>query len=352
MTLYCGIGGGYDIFGALPLYFKFSGSGSVSGSSHKEKSSCLVNLSFTNEQTILDQAYSQYVQQLAPHIYKIMPSIVLASHLESCYFPEARLALHLQHPVIALVIHAIGDAEPLTIQQVASFLSSLIQQEGLSRVVAADAGCDSLMTGAEFGLGTPSEDMLMLKALTLACELSPLHHRDHVYLSCVGVDADTAHGVRKRDLNQRLMALKPELKMRWVLRPEQKHFQEYKAAVEACQPSSTIIHSFVVAAAEGLRGKKVPANLKSRITSRIHVTQRMHTVFVYRLHQVTNSVGYFNKLLPCHSLDQVDSTIAIWHHRLHVTAHLKPRFESDALCNLILHYLLLLEGHVDEIHVW
>jgi len=85
-----GCGGGYDVFGGLPYYFKMK--------SCDNNDVILINYSFTTRDRL-----SEYGQQLAKLLFRIDPATNASWLTDDVYFPEQRLANELQVPIYAII---------------------------------------------------------------------------------------------------------------------------------------------------------------------------------------------------------------------------------------------------------
>ncbi len=231
--LLAGAGGGYDIFGGLPLYFALRAAG---------KTVHLANLSFT-------------------HIYatngrRIGPALVEVTHEtegSARYFPEGHLCRWFHE--------AYGEAIPIYCfdragaKPVATAYQNLVTElGGVDAVVLIDGGTDSLMRGDEAGLGTPEEDSVSLYAA------SRLQNVATKLLVCVGFGVDTFHGVCHAQFLESVAALAREGAFlgAWSLLNDMPEVQAYRSAADYVHEKMfnhpSIVNSSVLSAAEGRFG--------------------------------------------------------------------------------------------------
>jgi hypothetical protein len=85
-----GCGGGYDLFGGLPLYFKMKNEGN-----HEIT---LINYTFTQRSLL-----SKYSQQLTTLLFRIDPITNISWLTDEIYFPEQRLSNELQVSIYAII---------------------------------------------------------------------------------------------------------------------------------------------------------------------------------------------------------------------------------------------------------
>jgi hypothetical protein len=138
-VLIAGMGGGFDVYCGLPLYFGLRAAG---------KTVHLANLSFSPLPA---------GRQLGPALFEIRHD----SRVDGWYFPELHLAqwLHARGEEAPVYAFPKTGVSPLTgaYEQLADMLE-------LDALVLVDGGTDSLMRGDEPGLGTPEEDIASLAA--------------------------------------------------------------------------------------------------------------------------------------------------------------------------------------------
>jgi hypothetical protein len=131
-----GCGGGYDIFGGLPYYFKIKSNGIDDVT--------LINYTFTTH-TLL----CQYSQQLTKVLFRIDPRTDVAWLTDDLYFPEQRLANELHVPIYAILC----DYVETRIELIVEAYRYLIHGRTIDELVLIDGGSDVLLTGNELELG-------------------------------------------------------------------------------------------------------------------------------------------------------------------------------------------------------
>lgn len=186
-VLLCGCGGGYDVLGCLPLFFRLRKQGSAP---------VMVNLTFTKRTTLLEIDHCERItNQLwrvdPPPQLPATPSPAVGSEQEAdggcdrararCtekpvvaslpasapppmtppqfeYFPEYTVSRLLGEPVYLLFCDG-------TIQDMVKAYEYIFRAHNAHMAYLIDGGCDVLLSGNECQLGTPVEDMMHLKAL-------------------------------------------------------------------------------------------------------------------------------------------------------------------------------------------
>ncbi|GAA1976909.1 DUF1152 domain-containing protein [Catenulispora subtropica] len=164
--LVAGAGGGFDVYGGLPLAFALRARGAEV---------FLGNLTFVASGFTLES-------WLAPDVAAITP----ASGGFAEYFPERTLARWLKtvgEPSTVYAFQRTG-VEPLR-----AAYRALVEHHGIDAIVLVDGGTDILMRGDEAGLGTPEEDMASLGAVAGLSEV-PVR-----LVTSIGFGIDAHHGV-------------------------------------------------------------------------------------------------------------------------------------------------------------
>ncbi len=164
-VILAGMGGGFDVFCALPLFFALRRRG------HDVH---LANLSFT----ALDRVDGERFAQGAV-------TVTADSAGPHRYFPEGHLARWFRSRGEETPVHCFprGGAEPL-----AEAWRALAGRLEPDAVVGVDGGTDSLMRGDESGLGTPEEEAANLFAIAGLGAPQRL-------MVCLGFGIDHYHGV-------------------------------------------------------------------------------------------------------------------------------------------------------------
>jgi len=131
-----GCGGGYDIFGSLPLYFKMK--------SYGDNDVTLINYSFTTRDLLFE-----YSQQLTELLFRIDPKENVTWLTDEIYFPEQRLANELQISIYAIIC----NYDETRIELIVEAYKYLIQGRIIDELILIDCGSDVLLTGNEKQLG-------------------------------------------------------------------------------------------------------------------------------------------------------------------------------------------------------
>src|SRR5438876_3760274 len=133
--LIAGCGGGYDVFGAIPLMSELEAAG---------KSVHLASLSFT-ALTLLEK-----VDPIGPHLFRVDASAAT----ESAYCPEAWLSSWFQKVRGRAV--PVWCFENAGAAQLRRAYETLVERLRPDSIILVDGGVDAILRGDETSLGTPS----------------------------------------------------------------------------------------------------------------------------------------------------------------------------------------------------
>ncbi len=160
--LIAGCGGGYDVFTGLPIYFSII----------KNNPKCniyLSNLSLTDE--VILEKYP-----------KIGKCGYLVNHILGKYhtqesFPEYYLSKELNVTVMCIVCESLKDYYET--------YEIFIKNNNITSIILCDGGCDSILSGVETDLGTPTEDMISMWTFN---QLKKNKIISEIYLSLLGAN--------------------------------------------------------------------------------------------------------------------------------------------------------------------
>lgn len=147
--LIAGMGGGFDIYGGLPLYYTLK---------KLNKNIVLANYSFTDFNTAIEQGLAQIIS----------PGLLLANpnfESDDFYYPEGYLSQFLKigfkEDAPLVYVFAKTGTNPLL-----NSFRYIIEQHNIDFIILIDGGVDSLNTGAETGHGTVIEDSITIAAVS------------------------------------------------------------------------------------------------------------------------------------------------------------------------------------------
>ncbi|BCY08653.1 hypothetical protein L3i22_037410 [Actinoplanes sp. L3-i22] len=176
--LLAGAGGGFDVYGALPLAITLWNRGIAVH---------LANLSFTPLEMLDLDAW------LAPDVAVVAPD----TNGPDDYFPERTLARWLAAHDLPSTVYAFAKTG---VQPLRAAYRHLAAELGIDAIVLIDGGPDILLRGDETGLGTPVEDITSLAAVAGVDVPIKL-------VSCLGFGIDAYHGVVHSQVLENLAAL-------------------------------------------------------------------------------------------------------------------------------------------------
>ncbi len=161
--LIAGMGGGFDVFCGLPIYFEMKARG---------KTVHLANLSFLDAWAVVDKI----------NLTLTCNGITAYSQGSVDYFPEGYLSRYFREIYNEEVV--IWQFERKGTVQLIRDYQTLTQHLSIDGIVLVDGGVDSLIQGDESDLGTPLEDFASLYAVS---QLDSIPLR---MIACVGFGAE------------------------------------------------------------------------------------------------------------------------------------------------------------------
>ncbi|WP_327139533.1 DUF1152 domain-containing protein [Nocardia sp. NBC_01327] len=294
-VLIAGAGGGFDVYGGIPLAVALEGLG---------KKVHLANLSFS------DLRRTPLEDWLLPGVAAVNPETAGNDD----YFPERSLARWLASTGREAVVYAFSKSG---VRPLRSAYSALVEHLGVDALVLVDGGTDILLRGDESGLGTPQEDMTSLAAV------AGLHGLNRLVVS-VGFGIDAYHGVCHAHVLENLAALQRENAFLGALSipPSGPEAAAYTAAVTHALTETplrpTIVHSQI---ADALRGEFGNIHATTRTTGTdLFVNPFMAMYLTVDLPALARTVEYLPLLDPTEHPYQVAQLI-----EAHLTSRPKPR---------------------------
>ncbi|MFE6858376.1 DUF1152 domain-containing protein [Nocardia sp. NPDC057668] len=226
--LIAGAGGGFDVYGGLPLAIALSAQG---------KRVHLANLSFS------DLRHTPLEDWLAPGVAAVTPETAGNDD----YFPERTLARWLAGTGREALVYAFPKSG---VRPLRSAYRALIEHLGADALVLIDGGTDILLRGDEATLGTPHEDMTSLAATAGLDGLNRL-------VVSIGFGIDAYHGVCHAHVLENLAALQRRNAFLGALSisPDSAEGAAYCDAVEHALATTplrpSIVHSQIAGAIRG-----------------------------------------------------------------------------------------------------
>lgn len=289
-VLVAGAGGGFDVYGAVPLYaaLRRRGLDVVFGS-----------LSFTNLAEVRGRRPTAACVEVEPET----PG-------PDAYFPERSLARFFAQRGLDARVFAFEKAGVVQLREA---YAQLIEELELDALVLVDGGTDILMRGDEHGLGTPVEDMTSLAA---AADLE-LPRKS---VCCIGFGIDAFHGVRHTQFLENVAALSKSGGF-WgcvSVLPGSDEGRLYLDAVNHAAGETqrrSIVHGSVADAVEGAYGDvhRYPERTKG---STLWINPLMAMYWTFNLDAVASANLYLGDLAKTASVWDVQLAIEAARNRL------------------------------------
>jgi hypothetical protein len=237
--LLTGCGGGYDVFGAVPLAIELLDAG---------RDVVLGNHSFC----YLNGLDGALQQPDCPNLYRVPASAAT----EEAYCPEAWLARWFAEEHGREL--TIWGFDKTGVQPLRRALQSIVDRHAIDAIVLIDGGIDAVLRGDETSLGTPAEDLAFLAA-TATLDVP------RQALACVGFGAEQRDGICHEQVLGRIAELTRSNGFLGTaaLLPQTRSGQRYRAAVDytfAHQQAKkrSHVHEVVSAAMAGEYGSRGP----------------------------------------------------------------------------------------------
>jgi hypothetical protein len=226
--LIAGMGGGFDVFCGLPIYFELKKHGI-----HAH----LANFSFSDIENVdFGNRLTKTLVGITPKADRVFP-----------YFPELHLANWFKEKrneeIVIWCFHKTGAA-PLT-----ENYKILAEHLSLDGILLVDGGVDSLVRGDEAELGTAVEDLTSLYAVN---QLSDISTR---FLACIGFGAE--QNLPHAHIFENIASITREGGFLGTcsLVPQMESYQAYDEAVTYVQSQElqdpSVINSSIVSAVRG-----------------------------------------------------------------------------------------------------
>jgi hypothetical protein len=267
--LIAGMGGGFDVFCGLPIYFELKKHG---------VNAHLANFSFSDIENVdFGIRLTKTLVGVTPQAGRLFP-----------YFPEFHLSNWFKEKrnedVTIWCFHKTGAA-PLT-----ENYKILAEHLSLDGILLVDGGVDSLVRGDEAEMGTAIEDLTSLYAVN---QLSNIHTR---LLACIGFGAE--QNLTHAHILENITSLTKEggFLGSCSLTPQMESYQTYDEAVMFVQGNefqdSSVINSSIVSAVRGNYGDYHLTEKTKR--SHLWISPLMSIYWFFDFDSVVKQ----NKLLP------------------------------------------------------
>jgi hypothetical protein len=282
-VLVAGMGGGFDVYCGLPLFFGLRSAG---------KETFLANLSFAP----LGPGAGR---RLAPAVVEVTGE----SQGDERYFPELHLARWLRDRGEKTPVYAFPQTGVAPLVEAYRTLAAELEPDA---VVLIDGGTDSLMRGDEAGLGTPEEDIASLAAVALLD--GPAR-----FLVSVGFGVDHFHGVCHTHFLEAVADLTRAGAFlgAWSLTAEMPEVQLYAeaafAAMNAMPTFPSIVSSSILSAVAG-QFDDYHVSHRTR-GSKLFINPLMTLYWAFRLEAVADRLLYPEALYATQTMAEVSEVI-------------------------------------------
>jgi len=295
--LIAGMGGGFDVFCGLPLYFALRAEG---------YEVTLANLSFVSFSPLAPRPLAAALIEVTPDL-RVEPGE---------YFPEFYLSRWLSEQGEPASVYAFSKTG---VQPLLSAYRALVTHLNLDTILLIDGGTDALMRGDESDLGTPHEDAVSLCAVN---ELGGLKR----FMVSLGFGIDSFHGVSHWNVLEataelaRAGAYLGSFSLSPEMEPVQRYRQACQAAFEQMPRYQSIVSSSILSAIWGEYGDHHASDRTHG--SLLWINPLMAQYWCYELGAVARRLQYREALLPTQTMSEVDRVIGA--HRESVP--IRPRF--------------------------
>ncbi len=276
--LIAGIGGGFDLFCGLPIYFELKRRG---------KNPHLANLSFSP----LDS--KSQGRRLTESLVGVDSNYRGPTH----YFPELHLSRWFakEHGEdITIWCFGLAGVVPLS-----TAYKALAEELNLDGILLIDGGVDAIMRGNEYKPGTPTEDMVSVAAVLPLIDI-PLRQ-----IACLGFgseeDLTHAHALE----NIAALAAAGGFVGSCALTPQMPAFRKYDEVVHWVnqqQPQQTSLRG--VAICESVKGVFGQSNKTHVYGSDIWRSPLMNLYWMFELTAVAERCLFLNAILNTQTMDE------------------------------------------------
>jgi hypothetical protein len=290
--LLAGVGGGFDIFSGIPLYFNLKKQG---------KQVILANYSFT-------RLVETTAEKVFPYCYKVQSR---DSDLSGrMYFPEKYLKSWFELQDEDVEVYAFSETGTKPLKEAYQYL---VEKHDIDTVLLVDGGTDSLMFGDEDGLGTPQEDI---------CSMAAAYQSgvQRQYLVSVGFGIDHFHGVSHFRFLENVAQIAKEggyLGM-FQITKEMEEAEKYIEAVmfvnNNMRGRESIVSNSIVSALEGEYGDYH----RTRRTkgSILWVNPLMTIYWCFNLQKVVQNIKYYDKIKDVETVGEFNGQLSKYRHSL------------------------------------
>eukprot|EP01080_Neovahlkampfia_damariscottae_P008005 gene8005-12470_t len=295
-VLLCGCGGGYDFFGAIPLYLSLRNSG---------KKVFLSNLTFSsNIQKMSGKRFPEKgnwcveINSDSGYENDVTSQYYFPERLVSKWFKENE---NIDVPIYTLV----RSSGPKKHRE---SYECIINEHQIDAIVLVDNGTDSLMFGDEPLLGSPQEDMTSIAAIYgIKTEIKKI-------LVNIGFGVDSFHGVNHYRYLENVSTIIKQGGFfgAFSLLRETEEAQKMNKIYLACQPYNSIVCSSVTSAVNGDFGDFHHKSTQNRTYgSELFINPIMSLYWCFDLDIAASNIIYLQEIMNCENIYELDDIIRI-----------------------------------------
>jgi len=287
--LISGAGGGFDIFGSLPLFYYLRA---------LKKEVALASYSFTD----LTQIEADFINEHCTII-----THETAPPREYFYFPEKIMAdWFFLEENIEIPIYTIKKVGPKLLRET---YEEIYDGFSFDIIILVDGGTDSLLRGDEQKIGTFYEDVTSIVAVDNLNVENPYKS----FLAVIGMGVDVYHGVSNYDV---LKAIAHLIKNGGFLgslslTKEMDSIRKYISLVEYANKKlpheKTIVHNSIKDAISGKFGNYHSTDRTKG--SKLFINPLMAQMWFFNLYHVVSRLPYAAELSEATTLDEVEDII-------------------------------------------
>ncbi|KAH3756548.1 cell surface glycoprotein [Pelomyxa schiedti] len=301
-VLIAGCGGGYDFFAGIPIYFALKKAG---------VNVWLSNLTFTSwharKELLSPGGRPDWLTEIC------MKVVAGSSRNQTLWTPESEDYWPELWVANWMKAQGIEDSfvymiERSGVVQVKAAFEQIVLRHSIDTIITVDGGTDSLMTGNEEGLGTPTEDM------TSICAISMLENVPRKLLMLIGLGVDCFHGVNHSLFLENVATLDQQggFLGSFSLTRSMEEAQKLIDVFNACNPVNSIVMCSVTSAVEGHFGD-YHANPRTH-GSKLYISPLMSQYWAFDLASVARNVLYLDQIKATRSSGETMATINRFAH--------------------------------------
>lgn len=268
--LISGCGGGYDIFTGIPLYYELK--------AKSTKNIYLSSFSFT------DKLYEKKGEKITRFCIEIRYMNYIKDNTNPEYFPEYHISKYFyEHDKEDIPVYAfrLTGVKPLL-----ESYNVLIEKFNIDTIILVDGGYDSLCFGDEEVLGTPSEDVTSIVAVSMTTVENKI-----LMCSAFGTEFD----VSEYGFMENLSKIKKQDGLLGIINLDKnmESVKKYIDMFEHSRPVNSIINSSIIESFSGNYGYHVPNYVKERLnTDRVYINPLMSMLWFLDLETVVKNILY------------------------------------------------------------